>query len=62
MSEQKFDKVKYNNEYNANKYDRITVLLPRGYRDRIRQAAQMLNISSTAYIKQLIDQQTTKAE
>lgn len=40
MKESKFDKVKYNNEFNAKTYDRINLAVPKGYKERIKKAAE----------------------
>lgn len=38
-TEKKFDKVKYNNQYNENKYDRVSLMLPKGQREVLRDIA-----------------------
>ena len=35
--EQRYNKQ---NEYNKSKYDRVSVMLPNGYRDQVRAAAE----------------------
>ena len=37
--EKKFDKIKYNNQYNGNKYDRVSLMLPKGQRDILKDIA-----------------------
>lgn len=35
-----FDNVKYKNEYSAEHYDRVTALLPKGYREELKAHAK----------------------
>lgn len=37
--ENKFDKVKYNNQYNGKNYDRVSLMLPKGQRDILKKIA-----------------------
>ncbi len=37
--EKKFDKVEYNNKYNGDKYDRVSLMLPKGQRELLRLIA-----------------------
>ena len=46
--------IEYNNNFNREKYDRITVMLPKGYRDKLRSVVGEHG-SITAYIKDAID-------
>ena len=57
MSEEKkqFDSIKYQNEYNANHYDRISVLLPKGEREELKQHARAQGMSANAWILQAIE-------
>lgn len=45
--EQRYNKQ---NEYNKSKYDRVSVMLPNGYRDQVRAAAEKDGLSLNAYI------------
>ena len=48
---------KYINDYMKNKYDRVVLLLPKGYKDIINNAIQENGFkSANEYIKALIDQ------
>lgn len=48
---------KYINDYMKNKYDRVVLLLPKGYRDIINNALQEKGYkSANEYFKALIDQ------
>ena len=40
-----FNQVKYQNEYNKQKYDRITMLVPKGEKEVIKEAAKKADIS-----------------
>lgn len=50
-----FDPVKYVNDYNAEHYDRILVALPKGYREKLKAAAQAQGVSMTELIRSAID-------
>ena len=47
--------------YSNAHYDQISVRLPKGYRDRIQQAAEAAGVSSTAYIRAALDAAMEKA-
>lgn len=47
------------NRYNAKAYDRITIMLPKGYRDTLREIVGERG-SITAYIKDAIDAKMQK--
>lgn len=50
---------KYINDYMKNKYDRVVLLLPKGYRDIINNALQEKGYkSANEYFKALIDKET----
>ena len=46
--------IQYNNEFNKLKYDRITIMLPKGDKDTLQAAADQAGQSVNAYIKQAI--------
>ncbi len=57
MSEKEFNKVAYNNDYNAKAYDRIGLMLPKGYKERISEAVNATGEKSVnGYIKRAIDE------
>ncbi len=37
MIKEKYDKVKYNNQFNKNNYDRLAVFTPKGTRDNLKK-------------------------
>ena len=53
----KADAVKYNNEYNAKKYDRITIVVSKGNKKIIQTAAKDNGESVNAFINRLIEQE-----
>lgn len=57
-TERKFDKKK-KNQYDANyareNYDRLGLYLPKGYKEKLKEAAEKEGISVTELIKTLID-------
>ena len=54
MEEKNFDKNSYNNQFNANAYDRINLTVPKGQRDVIKAHAERLGESVNGYIWRLI--------
>lgn len=47
--------INYNNKYNAENYDRLSLMLPKGRRDTIKAAAIQQNISTNEFIRRAID-------
>ena len=37
MSEEQFDQIKYQNDYNKQKYDRINLMVPKGKKDELKK-------------------------
>lgn len=54
MEEKNFDKISYNNQFNANAYDRINLTVPKGQRDVIKAHAERLGESVNGYLRRLI--------
>ncbi len=52
----KFDKVRYNNTYNKNAYDRVNLILPKGKKDVIHAHADSRGESVNALINRAIDE------
>ena len=48
------NKVKYNNEYNKGHYDRINLMIAKGYKERIKEKADSLGVGLSEYIFTLI--------
>lgn len=56
MKEKKFDKIAYNNQFNANAYDRINLTAPKGKKDEIKARAESLGESVNGYLWRLIQE------
>lgn len=50
-----FDQIKYQNEYNKEKYDRITIMVPKGNKDILQADAKRMNMSLNAYINKILE-------
>lgn len=55
-TKKKFSKFDYNNEYAAEHYDRITILLPKGRKDKIKKYCQNKKISMSEFINACLDE------
>ena len=55
MGNKEFNQIKYQNEYNKQKYDKLSILLPKGKRDRVKARAKGLGKSVNGYINDMID-------
>ena len=62
MEEKKFDKIAYNNQFNANAYDRIAVVVPKGQKEAIKARAETQGESVNAYIWRLIQEDMKKGD
>jgi uncharacterized FlgJ-related protein len=60
MEEKKFDKIAYNNQFNANAYDRINLTVPKGKKDEIKAHAEALGESVNGYIWRLIQEDMSR--
>lgn len=60
MEEKKFDKIAYNNQFNATAYDRINLIVPKGQRDIIKAHAKSRGESVNGYIWRLIQEDTAR--
>ena len=52
----KFNKFDYNNEYAAEHYDRITILLPKGRKEKIKKYCTEKKISMSEFITACLDE------
>lgn len=52
----KFDKIAYNNAFNAAAYDRINLTVPKGDKDKIKAFAERNGESVNAFINRAIKQ------
>ena len=57
-----FNKVQYNNEYNRGAYDRFSLMLPHGQKERIKAAADKTGESVNAFINRLISAELERIE
>lgn len=62
MNNSKFDKVKYNNEFNAKAYDRINLIIPKGEKERIKSAADKNGESVNGLINRIIFAEVERIE
>jgi len=54
--EKVFNQISYQNSYNKKKYDRISLMLPKGEKDRIKTAAVAAGESVNEFINKAIKQ------
>ena len=54
MREAEEKQYRRQNKYNAEKYDKIGLMLPKGSKKKIKQAAEKKYLSVNAYITELI--------
>ena len=51
-----FNQIEYQNKYNKDNYDRITIMVPKGNKDVLQAYAKQLNLSLNAYINKLLEE------
>ncbi len=49
-----FDQIKYQNEYNKKKYDKVSLMLPKGEKETVKKAAQMEGKSMNEFIVEAV--------
>lgn len=54
MSE-KFNQIKYIDEYNKQNYDKVQFRVPKGQKERIKEAADKAGMSLSAFINEAIE-------
>ena len=47
---EKFDQIKYQNEYNRQKYDHVNLMIPKGMKEQIKALAKENGESMNEYI------------
>lgn len=52
----KFNKVAYNNAYNAQAYDRVNLTMPKGKKAEVQAHAEAMGESVNAFINRAIDE------
>lgn len=55
MAEEKFNKVAYNNKYNADKYDSLRIVVPKGKKAIIKAHAESIGESINGFVNKAID-------
>ena len=55
MEEEKFNQIKYQNEFIKPKYDRVNLTVPKGKKEKIKAAAKAAGQSVNEYINSAID-------
>ena len=53
---EKFNQIKYQNEFNKAKYDRIEIIVPKGQKAVIKEKAKAAGQSVSEYINQAIEE------
>lgn len=54
-NEKKFDKIKYNNDFNTMKYDRIGLMIPKGKKAKLQEYCKIQGISVNKLLNDFID-------
>ncbi|MDD7770207.1 DUF1778 domain-containing protein [Suipraeoptans intestinalis] len=49
-----FDQIKYQNEYNKKKYDKVSLMLPKGEKETVKKAAQLEGKSMNEFIVEAV--------
>ena len=52
---EKFNKIEYNNKYNAEKYERIALVVPKGKKEKIKSYADSKGESINGFVNKAID-------
>lgn len=60
MKEEKFNQIKYQNEFIKQKYDRVNLTVPKGKKEKIKAAAKAAGQSVNEYINSAIDSYINK--
>jgi len=55
MEEEKFNQIKYQNEFIKQKYDRVNLTVQKGKKEKIKAAAKAAGQSVNEYINSAID-------
>ena len=54
---EKFNQIKYINQYNKDNYDRIYLMVPKGQKEIIKAKAKAVGLSINEYINRLIEKE-----
>lgn len=58
--EKSFDKIAYNNNFNAEKYDRVSLMIPKGEKEAIKEHAAKAGESLNGFINRAIGETIVK--
>lgn len=61
-NDKKFDKIKYNNSFNKDAYDRFSLMLPKGKKEIIQEYAKRKNESINSFVNRAIDEALAKED
>lgn len=61
-NDKKFDKIKYNNSFNKDAYDRFSLMLPKGKKEIIQEYAKRKGESINAFVNRAIDEALAKED
>lgn len=53
---EEFNQIKYQNEFNKANYDRVEIIMPKGYKAVVKEKAKTAGQSVSEYINQAIKQ------
>ena len=53
-------RIAANNRYNAKKYDRLNIAVPKGKKDIVKSAAASAGLTVNGWVNQAIDEKLTK--
>ncbi len=59
--ESKYEKVAYNNQYNAEKYDRYSLMLPKGTKETYKAHAEARGEKLNSFIQETIERDMQEA-
>lgn len=62
MENKQFDKVRYDNNYIKNNYDRINFVMPKGLKEEIKEYAKRNKTSATDWIIQAIKEKMERQD
>lgn len=54
-TDNKYDKIKYNNEFNKNNYDSLRIVVPKGIKSKLQKYCKQQGISLNKLINNFID-------
>lgn len=55
-----FDRIKYNNDFNRQNYDKVTIQIPKGEKETWKRMAEKMGLSMTELIRRAISEFSEK--